>query len=72
MAANIDSFKVETLLKPRHYNELVLRIYRQAIDLYAADHKTYAFQETWLDEIRAIQDPERELSFGFFYKEQVY
>ncbi|MGG3278758.1 peptidase U32 family protein [Paenibacillus solani] len=72
MAAGIDSFKIETLLKPRHYNELVIRTYRQAIDLYHADASAYAFQEEWLDGIRAIQDPERELSFGFFYKEQVY
>ena len=34
MAAGMDSFKVETSLKPRHYNELVIRTYRQAIDLY--------------------------------------
>lgn len=72
MNAGIDSFKVETLLKPISYNEKVLSIYRRAIDLYAADSSAYAFQEAWMDEIRAIQDPERELSFGFFYKEQVY
>lgn len=72
MAAGVDSFKVETLLKPRHYNETVLRTYRKAIDAYAADPSSYAFQEDWLDAIREVQDPERELSFGFFYKEQVY
>jgi len=72
MAAGVDSFKVETLLKPRHYNEIVLRTYRKAIDTYAADPSGYAFQEDWLDAIREVQDPERELSFGFFYKEQVY
>ncbi|HAF99697.1 MULTISPECIES: peptidase U32 family protein [Paenibacillus] len=72
MAAGVDSFKVETLLKPRHYNEIVLRTYRKAIDTYAADPSSYAFQEEWLDAIREVQDPERELSFGFFYKEQVY
>lgn len=72
MAAGVDSFKVETLLKPRHYNEIVLRTYRKAIDTYAADPSGYAFQEEWLDAIREVQDPERELSFGFFYKEQVY
>ncbi|MEJ9217291.1 U32 family peptidase [Paenibacillus glucanolyticus] len=72
MAAGLDSFKVETLLKLRQYNKLVISIYRKAIDLYTADPSSYAFQEDWMDEIRAIQDPERELSFGFFYKEQVY
>lgn len=72
MNAGMDSFKVETLLKPRSYNETVLRVYRKAIDAYAADPENYMFREEWMDEIRAIQDPERELSFGFFYKEQVY
>lgn len=72
MQADMDSFKVETLLKPRHYNEAVLRAYRKAIDLYEADPSSYAYDEEWLNEIKALQDPERELSFGFFYKEQVY
>ena len=72
MQAGIDSFKVETLLKPRRYNETVLHAYRTAIDLYAADPDSYAYQEDWMDAIRKLQDPERELSFGFFYKEQVY
>ncbi|MGM1046713.1 putative protease [Paenibacillus uliginis N3/975] len=72
MEAGIDSFKVETLLKPRHYNEAVLRAYRKAIDLYEADSGSYAFHEEWMDGIKELQDPERELSFGFFYKEQVY
>ena len=72
MNAEIDSFKVETLLKPRSYNETVLRVYRSAIDSYMADPEGYVFREEWMDTIRKIQDPERELSFGFFYKEQVY
>ncbi|WP_054958101.1 peptidase U32 family protein [Paenibacillus dakarensis] len=72
MQAGIDSFKVETLLKPRQYNGAVIRAYRKAIDLYAADPDAYVFHEEWMDEIRKLQDPERELSFGFFYKEQVY
>ena len=72
MKAGIDSFKVETLLKTRAYNEVVLRAYRTAIDEFAADPGAYAFREEWTDSIRELQDPERELSFGFFYKEQVY
>lgn len=72
MQAGVDSFKVETLLKPRHYNVAVIHAYRKAIDLYAADPESYVYKEEWLDDIRKLQDPERELSFGFFYKEQVY
>ncbi|WP_270164547.1 peptidase U32 family protein [Paenibacillus sp. SYP-B4298] len=72
MAAGIDSFKVEGLLKSIEYNETVVRSYRQAIDQYIADPAGYRFNEQLLDDIRAVQDQERELSFGFFYKEQVY
>ncbi|MDF2659468.1 MAG: peptidase [Paenibacillus sp.] len=72
MEAGIDSFRIEGLLKPLPYNEAVVRAYRKAIDAYAADPEGYVFQEEWLDEVRALQHPDRELSFGFFYKEQVY
>lgn len=72
MNAGVSSFKIETLLKAPEYNEIVIRVYRKAIDTYFNDPENYEFQEEWLDTIRAVQDPERELSFGFFYKEQVY
>ncbi|MCR2804821.1 peptidase U32 family protein [Paenibacillus soyae] len=67
-----DSLKVEGILKSIEYNEVVVRAYRQAIDAYLADPEAYEFREEWLDPIREVQDPNRELSFGFFYKEQVY
>lgn len=72
LAAGLDSFKIETLLKPVSYNKTVIQVYRQAIDTYIGNPEDYEFNEAWLDEIRRVQDPERELSFGFFYKEQVY
>ncbi|QWU18299.1 putative protease [Paenibacillus sophorae] len=72
MEAGVHSFKIEGLLKPTAYNVAAVKAYRQAIDAYAADPAGYAFQEEWLDTVRALQDPERELTFGFFYKEQVY
>ncbi|MFC5650149.1 peptidase U32 family protein [Paenibacillus solisilvae] len=72
MEAGIHSFKIETLLKSIVYNETVIRAYRAAIDAYYADPDGYAFQEEWLESIVALQDPARELSYGFFYKEQVY
>ncbi|CAH8769476.1 peptidase U32 family protein [Paenibacillus dendritiformis] len=70
--ARVDSFKIEGLLKPVSYNETVVKVYREAIDSYLRDPEQYRFQEEWMDRIRAVQDPERELSFGFFYKDQVY
>ncbi|MEC0235111.1 U32 family peptidase [Paenibacillus kribbensis] len=72
MEAGVHSFKIEGLLKPTAYNAAVVRAYCKAIDTYTADPEAYAYDESWLDEVRRLQDPERELSFGFFYKEQVY
>ncbi|WP_028611771.1 peptidase U32 family protein [Paenibacillus harenae] len=72
MDAGVASLKVEGIMKSIDYNEIVIRAYRQAIDAYIADPQGYTFQEEWLDRIREAQDPNRELSYGFFYKEQVY
>ncbi|MGF7045957.1 putative protease [Paenibacillus sp. DS2015] len=68
----VDSLKVEGLLKPLIYNETVVKSYRHAIDTYVSDPLNYVYQEQWMDNIRSVQDPNRELTFGFFYKEQVY
>lgn len=72
MQAGVDSFKIEGLFKSIAYNVAVVKAYRHAIDLYMADPDAYAFREEWLNPIKHLQDPERELSFGFFYKEQVF
>lgn len=72
MGARVSSFKIETLLKPISYNEVVIRSYREAIDAYFKDPDEYEFDEIWIENIRRVQDPERELTFGFYYKEQVY
>lgn len=68
----IDSLKVEGLLKTPEYNETVVRCYRQAIDAYCDDPQNYRCNPEWLEAINELQDPNRELSFGFFFKEQVY
>ncbi|CAG7654523.1 peptidase U32 family protein [Paenibacillus allorhizosphaerae] len=72
LEGGLDSLKIDGLMKSVEYNETVVRSYRQAIDAYEADPAGYEFQEQWLDAIRELQDPRRELSYGFFYKEQVY
>ncbi len=72
MEAGVQSFKIEGILKSKAYNVAAARAYRKAIDSFVNDRENYAFDESWLDEIRGLQDPDRELSFGFFYKEQVY
>ncbi|MWV45450.1 U32 family peptidase [Paenibacillus sp. HJL G12] len=72
MKAGIDSFKIDGFMKSPTYNAVVINAYRTAMDAYEADPASYRFREEWLDPIRELQDPERELTFGFFYKEQVY
>lgn len=72
LEAGVDSLYVEPLLKPEAYNLTVLRSYRAALDAWQRDPESYEFDEGWLDDIRELQDPARELSFGFLYKEQVY
>lgn len=70
--ANVDSFYVDPLLKSDEYNETVLRSYRAALDAWHQDPKAYRCQEQWISDIRKLQNPDRELGFGFLYKEQVY
>lgn len=70
--AKVDSFKIEGIFKSIDYNIAVVKAYRKVIDTYLQDPDNYQFDDTWMEEIRALQDPHRELSFGFFFKEQVY
>lgn len=70
--AKVNSLKIEGIMKSIAYNEIVVRAYRQAIDAYLENPEGYVFNEEWLESIQAVQDPNRELSFGFFFKEQVY
>lgn len=72
LEVKINSFKIEGILKSTEYNVAVVKAYRAVIDAYLADPENYTFDESLLDSIRELQDPGRELSFGFFFKEQVY
>jgi len=72
MAGGIDSFKIEGLLKSIDYNETVIKAYRSAVDTYMSAPENYTPNPAWLESIQKLQDPGRELTFGFFYKEQVY
>jgi len=72
LEVKVDSFKIEGMLKSPEYNIAVVKAYRKVIDAYLANPQQYKFDDEWLDDIKALQDPNRELSFGFFFKEQVY
>jgi putative protease len=68
----IDSFKIEGLQKTIAYNAAVVHAYRSAIDAYLLHPAEYVFDPRWLESIEQLQPLDRPLSFGFFYKEQVY
>ncbi|QMV40540.1 peptidase U32 family protein [Cohnella cholangitidis] len=70
--SGVDSLYIEPLLKSEEYNVTVLRSYRQALDLWKQNPDGYRFEQKWLADIRKLQNPDRELGFGFLYKEQVY
>lgn len=72
LEGGVDSLKIEGLLKSARYNETVVRAYAQAVDAYMKNPENYEFNQEWLEQIERIQDPKRELTYGFFYKEQVY
>lgn len=72
VSMGVNSLYIEPLLKTESYNMTVLGSYRAALDRLAADGDAYVMDPKWLEAIRQIQDPERELSFGFLYKVQVY
>ncbi len=71
-AAGIDSIKVESLMKPAAYNAAALQAYRQAIDAYAADPAGYSYREEWMEPLLRLQPADRPLTYGFYFKEQVY
>lgn len=68
----VDSFRIEGLLKSTEYQETAVRAYRAAVDRYAASPDDYEPDPEWMASIRRLQDPNRELSFGFLFKEQIY
>jgi putative protease len=70
--SGVHSLKIEGLLKSIDYQVTVVKAYRSAIDQYVNDPSEYQENPDWLLSIQRLQDPRRELTYGFFYKEQVY
>jgi len=71
--AGIDSFKIDGVLKSPEYIVEVTKKYRLAIDTYIEDQDRYDdIKEELVEEIEAIQPPNRPLDTGFFFKETVY
>ena len=72
MSVQMDSFKVEGLLKSLEYNKAVVQVYRQVIDTYAMNPEDYHYNAQWLAPVECLQPKDRPFSFGFYFKEQVY
>lgn len=71
--AGVDSFKIDGILKSPDYIIEVTKKYRKAIDLCVTDREQYEeLKDRWVEEIEAIQPPNRPLDTGFFFKETVY
>ena len=73
MDAEVDSFKIDGILKNSEYVKAITRLYRRAIDQYATEPDAYRDQkEQWLQAVRDIQPENRQIDSGFFFKESVY
>ncbi|WP_332690709.1 peptidase U32 family protein [Halalkalibacter lacteus] len=71
--AEVDSFKIDGLLKTTEYMEIATALYREAMDLCADDRDEYEERkEDYLAKLEEIQPKNRKLDTGFFFKETVY
>lgn len=71
--AEVDSLKIDGILKSSEYIIEVTKRYRQAIDLCVENREEYEDQkEALLEQIESIQPSNRPLDTGFFFKETVY
>lgn len=71
--AEVDSFKIDGVLKTSEYIETVTKLYRKAIDICVEDPDQYEdVKDELLIEVEKIQPSNRPLDTGFFFKETVY
>jgi putative protease len=75
LSSGITSLKIEGRMKSSYYVATVVKAYREALDVYAADPANYRFDGEWLDEISKASH--REYTTGFYLgkpsgKEQIY
>lgn len=67
----IDSLKIDGLLKSTDYQQAVIAIYREAIDTLCDDPKKQ-IDPAWITALEELQPIERPLSTGFYFREQIY
>jgi putative protease len=54
IGSGLDSFKIEGRMKSVHYVATVVKVYREALDAYAADPRHFSVRPEWLAELDAI------------------
>ncbi len=64
--AGIDSFKIEGRMKGTFYVSVVTKVYREAIDAYAADPAGWKADPSWMEELG--KTVHREFDTGFFFE----
>lgn len=64
-AAGLDSFKIEGRMKSVHYVATVVKVYREALDAYAAAPDRFAVSQEWWDELAKISH--RPYTSGFYF-----
>ena len=67
IAAGIDSFKIEGRMKSAYYTAVVTNAYRMAMDAYASDPETYAFDARLMRELESVSH--REYCTGYYLDE---
>lgn len=74
-ASGLDSFKIEGRMKSSHYVATVIKVYREAIDAFAAAPQSYQPRREWWEELRKISH--RPYTTGFYFgktshEDQIY
>lgn len=64
VTAGVDSLKIEGRMKSIHYVATVVRVYRQALDLFARNPEEFAIPPEWLEELQLVS--QRAYTDGFF------
>ncbi len=67
--SGVQALKVEGRMKSEHYVAAVARVYRKALDAYAADPDGYRFDAAWLTELEAVSHRPFATGFAFGYPE---
>ncbi|MBU9720661.1 MULTISPECIES: peptidase U32 family protein [Bacillaceae] len=71
--AGVDSFKIDGILKDSEYIQKITALYREAIDLYLTNPDEYDDKkEYYIETVKSLQPPNRDIDTGFFFKETVY